>query len=174
MTLEELDRLPADFNRYELMEAELYVTPAPRTRHQIVSGRLFELLSARARKGKLGLALAAPTDVTLEPTTRVQPDLLFIAQHRLDIVAESGILGPPDLVVEILSESTHWTDRHDKLGVYRRSGVKEYWIIDVDDKSVLIHRFAESTEPQKLVISDVLTTPLLPGLRIRLRSIFAK
>ena len=106
MTLEELSRLPDDFNRYELIGGELFVTPAPRTRHQIIVSRLTDLISPFVRRKKLGLVLAAPVGVTLEPESRVQPDLLFIARDRLDILTEEGVLGPPDLVVEILSESS--------------------------------------------------------------------
>jgi len=111
MTLEELDRLPDDFNRYELIAGELFVTCTPRTRHQVIGTRLATTIFPYVRRKKLGLVLIAPVDVTLEPESRVQPDVLFITRERLDIVSKEGVLGPPDLVIEILSESSSSTDR---------------------------------------------------------------
>jgi Uma2 family endonuclease len=174
MTLEELDRLPDDFNRYELIAGELFVTPAPRTRHQIIVTRLTDAMSPYVRRKKLGLVLASPVDVTLEPESRVQPDVLFIARERLDIVTKEGVLGPPDLVVEILSESSSSADRKDKHDLYKRSGVKEYWIVDPEQDHLLVYRWAEGTNPSKLGPPDVLATPLIPGLRIRLRAVFSQ
>jgi len=174
MTLEELDRLPEDGNRYELIDGELYVAPAPTTKHQRVSAALFEFVGPFARKQGLGSVFYAPMDVTLDPPrpTRVQPDLLFVAQARESIIQEKGIYGAPDLVVEIVSQTSHWADLYDKRDLYRRCGVSEYWIVDPDERYVLVYRFAESAEARKLAASDTLNTPLLPGLEIPVASIF--
>jgi Uma2 family endonuclease len=174
MTLEELDRLPDDFNRYELLAGELFVTPAPRTRHQIIVTRLTDAMSPYVRRKKLGLVLAAPVDVTLEQEGRVQPDVLFITRERLDIVTKEGVLGPPDLVVEILSESSSSADRKDKRDLYKRSGVKEYWIVDPEQDSMLLYRWSEGADPARLGPAATLTTPPIPGLRIRLKAVFSK
>src|SRR5258706_7396359 len=174
MTLEELDRLPDDFNRYELIAGELFATPTPRTCHQIIVIRLADAMSSYARRKKLGLVLAAPVDVTLEPESRVQPDVLFIARERLGILTEAGVLGPPDLLVEVLSESSFGSDRKDKRDLYRRAGVKEYWIVDPDKDELLVYRWPASADPTKCVPADTLTSPLIPGLRIRLRAVFSK
>lgn len=176
MTIEEVDRLPDDGNRYELIDGELYVSAAPRTKHQRVLSDLHDFVSPFAKKHKLGLVFPGPTDVYLDPAsqTRVEPDLLFVARHRLQIVEEKGVYGPPDLVVEILSESTYRADLFDKRDLYRRSGVPEYWIVDPDEGYILLYGFAESSEPRKLVRSDTLATPLLPGLEIPLSSLFGE
>lgn len=176
MTLEELDRLPDDGNRYELIAGELYVTPAPRIRHQRVSGRLFNRLYGFAEDHKLGFVFHAPTDVTLDVAThtRVEPDLLFISKNRRSIIGEKDIQGAPELVVEIISKSTEWVDLQDKRDLYRKYGVVEYWIVDPDENYILVYRFSESAEPRKLLPGDVLTTPLLPGLRIALDDLFAE
>lgn len=174
ITIEELDRLPEDGNRYELIDGELYVSPSPNTRHQKASIRLLQFLLPFVDKHGLGRVFHAPMDVTLEPRTqtRVQPDLLFVAQSREHIIQEKGIYGAPDLVVEIVSQSSHWADLYDKRDLYRRCGVAEYWIVDPDERYVLVYRFAESTEARKLVASDTLNTPLLPGLEIPVASVF--
>lgn len=174
MTLDELDRLPDDFNRYELIAGELFVTCTLRTRHQVIVIRLADAMSPYVRRKRLGLVLIAPVDVTLEPESRVQPDVLFISRERLDLVTEEGVLGPPDLVIEILSESSSSTDRKEKRDLYKRSGVKEYWIVDPEQDQVLVYRWAEGSDPAKLGLADVLTTPLIPGLRIRLRTVLSK
>ena len=176
MTLEEWERLPNDGNRYELIDGELYVTPAPRTRHQIVQMRLSGALHAFAEAHELGTVMAAPTDVALEPAsqTRVEPDILFVTREREHIIEEKLINGPPDLVVEILSESTHWVDLQDKRDPYRRSGVQEYWVVDPDQNHLLVYRFAEGPEPRKLSSNEKLATPLLPGLELDLQRIFRK
>ncbi len=122
----------------------------------------------------LGEVFAAPTDVTLDPgsQTRVQPDILFVSKSRSHIIRDDGIHGAPDLVIEILSESSYWTDREEKLQLYRRCGVPEYWMMDYENRCVLAYRFAESSEPRRLVPGDILTTPLLPGLEIEVSSLF--
>ena len=176
MAIEELHRLPDDGNRYELIDGELYVSAAPRNKHQRTSMDLLDWLSPFAKKHKLGLVYHAPFDVYLDPPTEtcVQPDILFVAGDRRQIIQDDGVHGPPDLVVEIVSESTHKTDLGDKLELYRRCGVCEYWIVDPEQRYVLVYRLAEPAEPRKLMVGETLTTPLLPGLEIPLSSLFAE
>ncbi len=128
MTLEDLQRLPDDGNRYELIEGELYVSAAPRDKHQRLSMDFCDWLSPFAKKHKLGRVYHAAFDVFPDPgaQTCVEPDLIFISQERLHIVRDEGVFGPPDLVIEILSESTYKTDMTTKRDLYRRTGVKEY------------------------------------------------
>lgn len=176
MTIEELHRLPEDGNRYELIDGEVYVSAAPRRKHQRISAELFGLLQPFTKQHGLGEAYHAAFDVFLEPgkQTCVQPDILFVARGRLAIVQEDGVHGSPDLVIEITSESTYRTDLTTKGELYRRSGVKEYWIVDPYAQNVLVYRFTESADPRKLGAGDVLTTPLLPGLEIPAAALFAE
>lgn len=175
MTIEELDRLPEDGNRYELIDGELYVSAAPRNKHQLVSSAFLELMLPFVRKDDLGRVYHAPFDVYLEPgkQTRVEPDIVFIARERLHLIEERGLYGAPDLVIEILSDSTSHVDLFDKRDLYHRSGIQEYWAADPDERHILVHRFQESSDPRKLVMGDILTTPLLRGLEIPLSFVFA-
>ena len=175
LTIEELHRLPEDSNRYELVDGELYVSAAPRQKHQRISSDLHDWLSPFAKKHNLGRVYHAAFDVFLDPPkqTCVQPDLLFVSQDRRHIIKEDGVYGPPHLVVEIVSESTHRADTSGKRDLYRRAGVREYWIVNPDECYLLVYRFDESAEPRKLVVGDILTTPLLPGLEIPVNSLFA-
>lgn len=176
MTIEEVDRLPEDGNRYELIDGELYVSAAPRNKHQLVSAAFLELMLPFVRKHQLGRVYPAPFDAYLEPgkQTRVEPDIVFVASERLGLIEETGLYGAPDLVIEIVSESSARADLFDKRDLYRRGGVPEYWIVDPDERNVLVYRFRESAEGRKLALGDTLTTPMLPGLEMPLNFIFGE
>ena len=130
LTYLDLERMPDDGKRYEVIYGELYVTAAPDRRHQklsmILSVRLFNAANATGR----GEVYAAPVDVRLLGTDQVQPDLIFIRQERLDRYQGHVVHGPPDLVIEILSPSTRTVDESTKKRFYEEAGVPEYWIFD--------------------------------------------
>jgi len=174
MTIEEWNRLPDDGNRYELIDGELLVSPAPKTNHQRVSRRLVTLLDSFVTSRRLGEVFHAAFDVYLESESQtcVEPDIVFVANQRLHLIADEGLRGVPDLVVEILSESTRRVDLSDKLELYRRTGVPEYWVADPERRSIAVYRFADSDQPRTVVRADTLTSPLFPGLEIQLRSVF--
>lgn len=125
LTVDDLDTMPDDGHRYELIDGTLVVTPAPSDAHQGVLGTLYVLLR-QACPSHLRVRLA-PYDVTLAPDTRVQPDL--IVAPKADLV-ERGLFGPPLLAVEILSPSTRAYDGGMKLARYGAAGIPSYWIVD--------------------------------------------
>ena len=115
------------------------MTPAPKTVHQRTSANLAFAMTTFAREHSLGAVYYAPTDVILgELATPIQPDIVFIASHRLHIVHEDFIEGPPDLIVEILSPSNWIADRRDKYRIYALAGVREYWIVDPQQRTIEI------------------------------------
>ena len=124
--------LPDDGRRYEILDGELEVSPAPAPRHQAVSLNLVWVLHAHIRECGLGSVYYAPIDVILADTSIVQPDLVFIAAARESIVSQRGIEGPPDLAVEILSPWSVRRDRVAKAAVYARHGIRHYWVVDPD------------------------------------------
>lgn len=143
--------MPEDGNMYEAIGGELHVTPAPKPRHEWVRMNLvYALLDLIVRPGH-GRVFAAPIGVEFPDTEEgVQPDILVVSTERLNVVREDWIQGPPDLVIEVLSPSTARRDRTVKLDLYRRQGVPEYWIVDVDAKQIEIWRFAAgATEPAR-------------------------
>jgi len=140
LTYEDYVLLPDDRNRYEILEGELTVTPAPSTKHQSASANLFKLLSRHIDDRNLGKLFYAPVDLILDPTTILQPDLLFVFSAHQQIITERAIEGVPDLVVEILSPTTSRTDRVTKAQIYGRHSVPIYWIVDPDEESVEIYR----------------------------------
>lgn len=130
LTWEHYVELPNDGKRYEIIEGELYVSPAPSEKHQRVAFNLGLVLGWHNRAGRLGRVYAAPFDVLLAFTSIVQPDLLFIRRDRLSILTAANVQGAPDLVIEIISPSSTKTDQETKRDLYAKYGVKYYWIVE--------------------------------------------
>lgn len=112
----------------ELVRGRLIMSPSPSTLHQTVISRLIRILQ-RAEDVADGFMFVSPMDVILSDDTILQPDLLYIAKERCDIVGDR-VEGPPDLAIEILSPGTDRRDRTEKLDLYAKYGVAEYWIVD--------------------------------------------
>ena len=140
--------MPEDGNRYEAIAGALYVTPAPTVRHQRVSKKLFTALVRLLEEAGYGEVLYAPVGVEFPDSAEgVQPDIVYVSRERSDIIGEDWIRGAPDLVVEVVSPSTAERDRTIKRKLYERHGVKQYWIVDPDTKTVEVCNFAARTEP---------------------------
>lgn len=167
---------PDDGRRHELIGGEHYVSPAPRKKHQRSSSRLSHILGPFIDDNGLGFLYAAPFDVILSDEDVVQPDLLFVSRERSSIEKDEGIVGAPDLVVEILSESSRKTDESVKRKLYEWAGVEEYWIVDPELETVKVYRLEGDVYKRTAELSaeagDRLETPLLPGLTIELARIF--
>ena len=144
--------MPDDGNRYEAIEGDLYMTPAPTVRHQRISLRLERALFTILVEPALGELLHAPVGVEFPATGEgVQPDILFISSERRGIVAPDWIRGAPDLVVEILSPSSSSRDRGIKRRLYERQGVAEYWIVDAEARAVDVWRFGSDPCHERFV-----------------------
>lgn len=142
ITWQDVQQLPDDGNRYEAIEGDLYMTPAPTVRHQILSLQLELALVRILVEPGHGQLLHAPVGVEFPATGEgVQPDILFVSNERRGIVAEDVIRGAPDIVVEILSPSTSSRDRGIKLRLYERQGVAQYWIVDPTAWAIDVWRF---------------------------------
>jgi Uma2 family endonuclease len=176
LTYEDYLLFPDDGKRHEIIEGDHYVTPAPKTIHQRASFNLALALGAFVKRHSLGLVLTAPCDVLLSDENVVQPDLLFVSTARAGIVTEDNIRGAPDLVVEIISETTRKKDEVTKRKLYERFGVQEYWLLDPELETVKIFRRERQVFGRALELSkeanDVLTTDLLPGFDLAITEIF--
>ena len=140
--------------RYEIVDGELFVTAAPRFRHQEVAANLVRVLGGLAGEHALGKVVPGPITVHLHDELVVEPDVIFIRADRFGIVGpEGGIEGPPDLVVEILSPSNRSYDRNLKRKHYLENGVAELWILDADERTVELWTSGD-TEP--VLVRDVL------------------
>ena len=160
--------------RYELLDGELIVTPAPGELHQSVSAQLGWRLVQFASENNLGRVYHAPFDVVLSDTDVVQPDLLFVSNVRDHIVTPENVQGAPDLVVEILSPSTATRDRTFKRTLYARHGVKEYWMVDTTAKDITVLLLGDQGFEVVDVYgeSETLTSPTLRGFGFKLDDIF--
>lgn len=176
LTYEDYLTFPEDGRRHEVLDGEHYVSPAPSVPHQRLSMRLSVRLGTFIEDHGLGELFAAPFDVLLSRHDIVQPDLLFISNRRSGILDEKNAKGAPDLVVEILSKSTRHVDEGIKLRRYEVLGIEEYWMCDTDLRSVRVFRRhgprLQLTSELSAAAGDVLTSPLLPGLRLRLAEVF--
>ena len=175
LTYDDYCELPNDRNRYEILDGELSVTPAPATKHQIALGNLHRILSTHVFANHIGRLLLAPTDVILAATTVVQPDLIFIGNDRSQVVTERGVEGAPTLVIEILSPTTHRTDRETKAQLYAKYSVPHYWLIDPDQQ--VLEAYELSGDQYNLVTkaqdADLFTPSVFPGLSIQISDLWA-
>ncbi|MBI3029154.1 MAG: Uma2 family endonuclease [Candidatus Rokubacteria bacterium] len=131
-------RIPPDGKRYELMEGDVYVTPAPSPRHQRVSRRLQRQLEDYFHARNLGEVFNAPIDLILTPHDVVQPDLVVVTDPGQ--VSGRGIEGLPALVVEVLSPSTREHDRTVKARRFSALGIRHYWLVDPEASRIECYR----------------------------------
>lgn len=173
LTYDDYCLLPNDANRYEIIDGELFVTPSPRRAHQKVVSNLIYYLNDFVKKHDLGEIYPAPFDVVFSRFDVVEPDVLYISKARSSVLSEKNVQGAPDLVVEVLSETTADIDRTTKLQLYARFGVQEYWVIDPDDCSAEVYRLQQQgfELTAKLGASDALTSPLFPGFSLPLKKL---
>ena len=164
----------SETKRYELLEGELVMVPAPTWFHQSLSRVLFKLLDRFVDQHKLGEVRYAPLDVVLSEHDVVQPDLIYLSQEHLSLVREGAVQGAPDLVVEVLSPATAGRDRTVKRTLYARSGVSEYWLVYPERQAIEV--LTLSAEGYQLAgcyeHDQTLRSPLLSGLAIPLSRVF--
>jgi len=167
--------MPEDGKRYQLVEGEIIMAPAPSTYRQIVQGNLHFLLKGYLLKHPLGTVLCAPCDVYLDDQNVYQPDLLFVARERAEPIRDDGIHGAPDLVIEILSASTAAIDRR-KRGHFAAAGTIEFWQVDPALRQIQRFVFAENTVKPVALIDEpeTFSSPLFPDLVIDTKDIFRR
>ncbi|WP_341473739.1 Uma2 family endonuclease [Desulfofundulus thermobenzoicus] len=153
-----------DGQRYELMEGELFLTPSPGFSHQYIAANIATLLRDYVEKNNLGLILFAPFDVVLADNVVLQPDVLYLSRERFSLLTENCLQGAPDLVVEVLSPASGRRDRLQKSRLYRRYGVREYWVVDPAGETVEVFSASEKGWLLAGVYGpeDSLASPLLP------------
>lgn len=130
MTSEEFFRYAPDGQTAELIDGVMIIHSPPLVIHERLQGFLLTLLRTFVEENDLGEILGSRTPVELEIDQTFEPDILFIAKERLDIVETKGVFGAPDLAIEILSAGTASYDRGPKFRAYERAGVRELWLID--------------------------------------------
>jgi Uma2 family endonuclease len=175
ITYDDYRSLPDDGQRYEIIGGELFMSPGATFYHQIIVTNLVSRLHGYVSPRNLGNIVCAPFDVVLSMTDVVQPDVLFIAKGQSHLISQGkNIIAAPDLVIEVLSESTKTIDRTRKKSLYEKHGVREYWIVDPSEK--LVAQFVledEGFQPaDTLDESQTLVSSAIEGFALPIEKIF--
>jgi len=167
--------VPDDNLRYEVIDGELFMTPAPSFRHQsslmVLATIIFNLVHPRG----LGTVVQAPVGVVLDEEDGVQPDLIYISRERASIISDRGVEGAPDLVVEVLSPSTEARDRGVKMRRYAVAGVAHYWLLDLRAHALEAYILGEDGYQPAGVYGpgSVFRPALFPGLEIPIDTLWS-
>jgi Uma2 family endonuclease len=167
--------LPDDGKRYELINGELVMTPAPNTIHQTVTNNLEDSLRSFLRKNKTGKMFHAPYDVVLSKKNVVQPDILYISNERSGIINENNVVGTPDLIIEILSPGTAYYDLLEKKEIYEQFGVEEYWIVDPKKLRIDVYQNIEQRFElnQRVESEGIAKSVVIKGFEVKIENIFS-
>ena len=168
MTASQFLALPESNLPHELLNGEAFMSPAPTLDHQRLLLRLAKLIERLIPSGEVFIA---PVDVYLDDSNVPQPDLVWVAEgSQCKSIDNKYLKGAPDLVVEIFSPGTVRRDKKDKFRLYEKFGVREYWMIDPDEKWLEIWQLKDG----KFVLVDVFgpsdscTSPLLGKVELSL------
>jgi Uma2 family endonuclease len=179
-TIADLEAMPdpLDDTRYEIVDGELMVAKQPDFDHQYTCGEVFAQLRQWSNEHDAGTAAFAPGVIFAEDDN-VAPDVVWVSKSRLAQIRrpDGKLHAAPDLVVEVLSPGTknERRDREAKLKLYSRQGVREYWIVDWQHRSIQIFRRDQAALAlaTTLYAQDVLESPLLPGFSCRVGDLFS-
>jgi Uma2 family endonuclease len=176
MTVEDLDAMPEDGNRYEVIEGELFVSCAPGLPHQLVSGNIFANLWNYLERNPIGIVVTTP-GLVFAKYSGVTPDIVFFTYQRgREIIAGERLVAAPDIVIELLSPGREniARDRIAKRQLYAKYGVNEYWIIDAEKRAVEVYRLDGGTLNLAATLTgkDEITSPLLSGFSCPVTKIF--
>lgn len=168
--------LPEGGPRYQLAEGKLYMAPAPNRYHQDISQNIEFILRSFLEKHPIGKMYHAPFDVYLDEYNVFQPDILFVGNDRFSILTHDGASGAPNLVIEVLSESTARLDKQSKRKVYASKGVEELWLVSPLTQTIEVYALKENPSHPVSVsqVEDSFRSACLPGLVISAREIFAQ
>ncbi|MEX2300703.1 MAG: Uma2 family endonuclease [Bryobacterales bacterium] len=139
LTWEDVKDLPENgASRTELVDGELVVSPAASSRHQRICTKLGVEIGLFLRSRNLGEFFSSPVHVILDQHVHYEPDLCFVAAERVSIIDENYVSGPPNLIIEVISESNRSHDTTVKFNDYQRYGVKEYWLVDPRENHIRV------------------------------------
>jgi Uma2 family endonuclease len=174
LNADDYQKLPETGPRYQLIEGELYIAPAPNRYHQDISRNIGYMLLRYLEVNPVGVMYHAPFDVYLDEYNVFQPDILFVANDRRHILTPRGVEGTPNFVVEILSPRTAHIDTDLKARVFATSGVEELWIIDPNDRTIEVFYLQKDANAPAAVWDEhaEFSSPCFPGLRIKAVEIF--
>ncbi|MEG3905970.1 Uma2 family endonuclease [Microcoleus sp. B4-C5] len=177
-TTADLELLPDNGDRYEIIDGELFVTWAAHWNHQEVCGNICIELNNWSQKTGLGESVISP-GVVFTDVDCVIPDVVWISNERLAILLDEAghLTAAPELIVEVLSPGAdnERRDRDLKLRLYSVRGVQEYWVVNWQLQQIEVYRREQASLRliATLLSNDELTSPLLPGFSCSVAPIFA-
>jgi Uma2 family endonuclease len=171
MTSRDYENLPETKQNVQLLDGEVVMSPRPRYEHQVFVGRLFGILDNWVTKHGLG-RVVPDVDMELNPRWTPAPDLAFLSVEHIDRLRRGRIVGPADLVVEVISPSTENDDRVTKPAEYAKTGVNWYWLVDLVRAELEEYRRVRQrfTERKVFAFEKTFRPKLFPGLGIELSS----
>lgn len=172
-TYEDLFSLPDDGQRYEIIDGELFEMPSPGSAHALIVAALIRVLMPLV-EGLGGRWVTAPLDVFFAGANPVQPDFLAVLPSGPARIVTRGVEGPPDLIIEVISPSNRLHDVLTKRALYGRGGVREYWIVDPEARTIEILTLDRDALHLALSASgmDPLVSPLLGELPVLVDDLF--
>jgi Uma2 family endonuclease len=177
LTNADVEAMPDDGNRYELIDGELYVSGPPSFSHQTILVNIGGAFLEYLRGHPIGRIIPG-VGVIFDDNNGVIPDLIFVTNERLRKTLGGGRFhAAPEIVIEILSpgSSNERRDRHVKYTLYAARGAGEYWIVDPENRSIEVHRRNQAGElvfEKSLLPGDELHSDILPEFRVRVDSLF--
>lgn len=162
--------LPDDGLRYEIIDGDLIVAPPPSWAHAEFTLSLGARLVGYVRSNRLGRVAVAPVGVKLDEGTAVEPDIVFVSTANDSVIAERGVEGTPDLVVEVLSPSTSDRDRGIKMRRYARARVPYYWIASTGPRAIEEYELVDGGYAlvRRAIAGEIFRPRLFPGLAIEI------
>jgi Uma2 family endonuclease len=177
LTVADLDLMPDDENKYELIDGEIYMSRAPSLTHQYVVHNAQMAVGSYLATNPIGIVVPGP-GVIFDDFNGVIPDIIFFRnERRAEIASGDRLSGAPDLAVEIISPGAENRRRGRvlKLHLYGRFGVKEYWLVDLENRSVDVYQLrGEGLELDATFSGDdeMTSSSVLPGFRLKLTELF--
>ena len=176
-TSRDLELMPDNSVRYEIIDGELFMSRSPHWHHQRTCGNIYQELNEWSRQSGLGEASITP-GVLFDESDDVIPDVAWVSQERLQVLLDDAghLTGAPELAVEVLSFGmrNEQRDRQAKRKLYEVQGVLEYWIADWRMQRVEIYRRDQGLLRlvTTLLMEDDVTSPLLPGFTCKVKRFF--
>ena len=174
-TKEDYERLP-EGSPYQLIGGELIMSPSPTFFHQRIAFKIASRLGAFVERNRSGAIVMAPMDVYFNEEDIYQPDIIFLRAEQLPkIDPDDRIHLTPDLVIEVLSPSTAYHDYSHKKKIYAEHGVKEYWIVDPQDKTIeiMVNDSGIFRTEELLGVSGTVESAMFPGFSMKVEEVFA-
>jgi len=171
LTAEEFFWLYPEESRFELVDGEVYEMPTPTPKHQRIVRKMLSAIGQYVDILSVGDVYPSPIDVVFDEENVLQPDIVYISDLSK---VKDRIYGVPDLVVEVASPSTLKRDITDKMKIYERYGVKEYWVVFPSEKTIVVYQLTENGYElfSSAIEKGKVRSKVLEGFEINLEEVF--